>query len=145
MRYYEYRKQWWALLLGLMCAGCVPPSYVNLINGTSQMVTIEIIDSWNPHFHERVTLEPHGRKRIHVIQSAELDVHGEDEAGATRFKQHVSLTVPDEVKYRTGGTSSFSSVEIHFLVTTTGIYPIPKEYRKTWQDHLDAITSEGAS
>ena len=140
------------ILVVVVCPCCIHALYGIVINTTDQTLILEQsgqrIDYPSKQYHEQVVLKPHQGKRVLVpnILSAEFDLQGRDEHGTVLFARH--FTMYGLMRYFKPATGDLEltpfgwDATLAFLVTASGVYPIPKEYRKTWQDHLDEIVSE---
>lgn len=77
-----------------------------------------------------------------MVQCVELEVWVQATDGKTLFRRHLSISPQQANEYVTHGSGGFSLYEVHFLVTGTGIYPIPTRYRESWQARFDEIVSQ---
>lgn len=139
-----YRHSRWLapLVFVSMCVGCISASHATFINSTDRIVNLEISWGMSPDtmYPVPITLKPRQSRRTSVVLTKLFDVQVRDDNGTFLSEHHITITKEYIEIYATKGTGW----EIHFLVTENGIYPIPTQYRKNWQDHLDVITSAGS-
>ncbi len=147
MRAMLYKRfPWLVLLIGFASVSCTPFPMGRFVNNTDRPLTLEI-SWWAPRgaegsYKEQLVLKPREARKCKLSTSLEFDVQGKGENGALLFTRHIAMTTQESFeRYVPIGDGMFSSLEIYFLVTEDGIYPIPTQYRKNWKDHLETIVS----
>jgi len=139
------------LLFVLIGAGCHPANYAVFINSTDHPVILEV--SWptgpGSTYEWSVELKPQGTRKESVLLTEYWNVLGHSEQGQTLFKQRIAIdkrTLAACAVYPKYATTDpdvllLTGLKIFFLVTDSGIYPIPREYYKDWKNHVEAIVS----
>ena len=121
------------LLLGVFVSGCTPLWYGVFVNATQSRIEISLTKLGNGQVVNKFGIEPRSSFKTEIgILIATVT----DEGGNKLFEQRVNLIDPEH---------RFSKLEerlVYFLITEKGIYRIPREYRKNWQDHIGSIMNE---
>ena len=132
------RKVFPSVLLASFLGGCVPLSYGIFINAATQRLQVTLVGGGSGEVRAEFYLEPRDRYKTEIGYDNAIVT---DTSGHKLFSQVLPLRDPEDKysKLQRGLFEIGGSVFHHFLVTEHGIYPIPWEYRETWQDHLDAI------
>ena len=125
-------------LLGLstfLLLGCPARWKVVFINGADQPLSVQISGSLDGS-HRSFKLEPghphseveHHVQRLAVFSSSGTLLFQRDDFGSKDLAPPVPANYP----------------HIYVLLTTTNAYLIPADYRSTWKEHLNEITTPGA-
>jgi hypothetical protein len=140
MRIAEFRTlcgMWLMTSLGL--AGCYQPSWrAEFINAGNDPVVIDVMSAWEPE---------------KVLRSLKAPPQ---ESVATRLAGGEALVVRDEVGDEVDRLENpfvhdhrytyFPGPRrrriLHYLVLSTGIYPIPLEFLPEWEQHIDEIEAQ---
>lgn len=123
----------WVLLAGfslVLSSGCTPRYNGVFINETEQSVSVCLFSEGDGRLVSSFEIAPGASvKKPIVVVRAEV----KSPSGARLYEQRIPSLGPT-FREKAGGERMF-----HFLVTTKGIYLIPKQYVEKWKDHVGEI------
>ena len=105
--------------------------YGIFVNATDSEIQISVVCEGETSIWKQFSLEPYAKIKTMVLpgKATVRDVNGKE------LYTSVTFVGNPEGKYATGNERT-----VYFLVTKTGIYPIPREYRTNWKEHFQEIT-----
>ena len=118
-------------LAALVMVGCPARWKLVFVNGTEQRIRIEVSSAVTGSTSS-FTLAPDASHTVLESHAHHLAVF--DSAG--------SLFFSDENPQINRTNLHAKYPHLYVLVTTTNIYPIPEEFRKSWRSHIGEITSQ---
>lgn len=125
----------WAVLAGSV-SSCTPLWHGVFINATQRRVEVSLVKPTDGQVVNRFSIEPRSSFKTEV---GILNAIVTDENGARLSEGRLTFIDPQH-RY-----SKLEERLVYFLVTEKGVYRIPREYRKDWQDHIDVIVTEAST
>jgi hypothetical protein len=128
----------WILLgfIGICSAGCTPKYYAILLNNTNEPLIVVLLDEKEREVIRHCVVPAHRQAKMELKFGFLRTLAISGELRGTRK----SPVADSELKYWDVGET-----DIHILLTEKGIYPIQKEYRSNWTNHITEITSPQGS
>jgi len=117
----------------LALTGCTPEWRAVFINGTDDPLGITLLHTDGTSPFRRFRISPDGLYKSAVIVGK---IVVSSDSGIELFTKQLELADPDE-KYSRPGERL-----VYLLVTKSGIYPVPLNWRGTWQAHQDHIINQ---
>jgi hypothetical protein len=121
------------VLLGICLSGCTLKHFGVFVNSTSQPRVVILLDRQETKVLKHCVVNPgeatRMETRVGVLKTFDI-------SGSLPVRRELSLLDPKRKYSDVGETVTF------YLLTETGIYPIPKVFRTNWTNHLEEITKQ---